>query len=455
MLSLSVYGEQPFDSATVTQPQRSFTEEFTRLASVNVVSNLLVPLAGLLDLAFLGHLSEIRHLAGVALATVLFNYIYWSFGFLRMGTTGITAQAVGRQETDEVLLIGLRHGLIAVTIGGLILLLQWPLKVIGFWLLSATPEIKASGEAFYDALIWGAPAALLGFVLIGWFLGRAQAGKVLILTAVASRSNIILDYWLIVQCGWGSAGAGLATAISQTLVALVGLGLIMREVNLITLRAIAPRLWEPSALKGLFRLNGEIFLRTLALVTTFSLFTSLSSGFGAAVLASNTLLLQAITVAAYFIDGLAFATESMAGLLYGQGGRGLKQLLRLSGGASLGLGLLFGLLCITQSQLLFGRLTNHADLLALVQRSVIWLLPILGFGSLAYMLDGYFLGLAQGRILRQSSVAAALVGFGPMAWLAWHLQNLDLLWLALTLFMLMRALTLGLQVPGTLKSRLK
>jgi len=435
----------------LTKPQRSLTEDFIRLAAVNVVSNLLVPLAGLLDLAFLGHLSEIRHLAGVALATVLFNYIYWSFGFLRMGTTGITAQAVGREDSDEVLLIGVRHGLIAIMIGLVILLVRWPLKGIGFWLLSATPEVKASGEAFYDALIWGAPAALLGFVLIGWFLGRAQGGKVLILTAVSSSANVILDYWLIVRCGWGSAGAGMATAISQTLMAGVGLGLIMGEMNRTALGAIAPRLWERSALKGLFLLNGEIFLRTLALVTTFSLFTSLSAGFGVAVLASNTLLLQAITVAAYFIDGLAFATESMAGILYGQGGRGLKQLLHLSGGASLGLGLLFGLLCITQSQVLFGRLTNHADLLALVQRSVIWLLPVLGFGSLAYMLDGYFLGLAQGRILRQSSVAAALLGFGPMAFVAWRLQNLDLLWLALTGFMLMRALTLGLQVSRTLK----
>jgi MATE family multidrug resistance protein len=424
-----------------------------------VLSNLLVPLAGLIDIAFLGHLSEVRHLAGVALATVLFNYIYWSFGFLRMGTTGITAQAMGREEPDEVLLIGLRHGMIALLIGLGILLLQWPLKVVGFWLLSASPEVKRSGEAFYDALIWGAPATLLGFVLIGWFLGRAEGGKVLVLTAVSSSTNVILDYWLIVRLGWGSAGAGAATAISQYLVVLVGMGLLLRELRPAHWRGMSrrgwdrlwDRLWDRVALRQLLRLNGEIFLRTLTLVTTFALFTNLSSGFGTNVLAANTLLLQAITFAAYFIDGLAFATESLAGLLSGRGRGGLQQLLWLAGSLSLGLGLLFGCLYISQSALLFGRLTRHAELLSLVQRYVIWLLPILGFGSIAYMLDGYFLGLAQGRILRQSSILATLLGFVPAAVLAWHLHNLDLLWLALTLFMLMRALTLGLNLAGTLR----
>jgi multidrug resistance protein, MATE family len=245
-------------SRSATEP---VPEQFARLAAINILSNLLVPLAGLIDLAFLGHLSEIRHLAGVALATVLFNYIYWSFGFLRMGTTGITAQAVGRGDADEVLLIGLRHGLIALLIGWLILLLQWPLKTAGFWLLSATPEVKAAGVAFYDALIWGAPAALLGFVLIGWFLGQAEGSKVLLLTAVSSSANVVLDYWLIVERGWGSAGAGAATAISQYLVVIVGLGLVMREVKLERLLGIAPQLWELAALRKLFSLNGEIFLR--------------------------------------------------------------------------------------------------------------------------------------------------------------------------------------------------
>ena len=130
-------------------------QRFWRLALVNVVSNLMVPLASLIDVAFLGHLAEIRHLGGVAIATVLFNYIYWSFGFLRMGTTGITAQATGKGDRQEVILILLRNGLIAISIGTIVLFLQQPLRELGFTLLRATPEVLASGKAYYNALIWG------------------------------------------------------------------------------------------------------------------------------------------------------------------------------------------------------------------------------------------------------------------------------------------------------------
>ena len=144
---------------------------FWRLAGVNILANLMVPLASLVDVGFLGHLAEIRHLAGVALATVLFNYIYWTFGFLRMGTTGTTAQASGQSDRQTVIVIWLRNSAIALTIGLLILILQQPLQQIGFTLLSATPEVLDSAQAYYNALIWGAPATLLNFVLLGWFLG--------------------------------------------------------------------------------------------------------------------------------------------------------------------------------------------------------------------------------------------------------------------------------------------
>ncbi|MGB8698607.1 MAG: MATE family efflux transporter, partial [Thermosynechococcaceae cyanobacterium] len=179
--------------------------QFFRLAIINILSNLMGPLAGLMDIAFLGHLSDIRHLAGVALATVLFNYLYWTFGFLRMGTTGMTAQAAGRQDADAVLLVGLRNGAIALGIGMGIVLLQTPLRLAGFALLSAAPDVKAAGQAFFDALIWGAPATLLNYVLMGWYLGRSQSSKVLLLSAVVNLTNVGLDYWFIVHWGWESA----------------------------------------------------------------------------------------------------------------------------------------------------------------------------------------------------------------------------------------------------------
>lgn len=421
-----------------------------KLALVNILSNLMIPLAGLCDTAFLGHLADIRYLAGVALATVLFNWIYWTFGFLRMGTTGTTAQAAGQGSSDQVLLILLRHSLMALSLGGFVLLCQIPLREIGFTLLHATPEVKASGQAYYNALIWGAPATLLNLVLMGWFLGRQQGAKVLLLSGVNNGTNIALNYLLIVQWGWASFGAGCATAISQYLMTIIGLILVYQEGWFRKSKAIASQILDPIALQATLSLNGDITIRTFAIVLTFSCFTNLSATMGTQVLATNTLLLQAITLTSYFIDGLAFATESLAGSFRGQAQHHLLfPLLKVAGGISLALGLTFASIYVLLPQTVFSLLTNHPEVIIQVNQSVLWLVPVLGFGAIAYFLDGYFLGLTEGRILRNSMVLSA-IAFAPLAVLAWYWQNVQMLWFAMTCFMAARALTLGLQVPKTI-----
>jgi len=427
-----------------------FLPEFFRLASINILSNLMVPLAGLIDVAFLGHLADIRHLAGVALATVLFNYIYWTFGFLRMGTTGSIAQAVGRDDHTEILIIGLRNSILAVFLGLVILLFQHPLREIGFALLSATPEVKSAGRLFFDALIWGAPATLINFVIFGWFLGSGMGKQVLLLSIVGNGANILLDYVLIVKYGWESVGAGVATAASQYMMATIGLFLIYRSISQSQgrdVRLLLQSAIDPQALKAVFGLNSDILIRTLALISTFAIFTNISSAFGTVVLASNTLLLQIVTLAAYFIDGLAFATESFAGLFYGKGEADrLPPLVWASGSASLICGLSIGMIVAIFPTPIFSLLTRHSEVVLNSSAYVLWLIPVIGFGSIAYMLDGYFLGLTAGSILRKSTLIAALVGFTPLAILAWQSQNNHLLWLALTAFMLARSTTLGLKL---------
>jgi MATE family multidrug resistance protein len=437
---------------TIWGERFEFGDRFFRLAAINVLSNLMVPLAGLIDTAFLGHLDDIRHLAGVALATILFNYLYWTFGFLRMGTTGTTAQAIGRGDEGEVWLTGLRNGAIALTVGLLILALHQPLRELGFWILQAAPEVKQAGRDYFNAQIWGAPATLLDFVLVGWFLGRGRGRAVLVLSLVNNSTNVLLNYWLIVRLGWASYGAGAATALSQYAMLLAGIVFVAREWNWGQIRAIGPRLLDPTALKAAFWLNSNIVIRTFALVTTFSLFTNLSSIMGTVTLAANTLMLQVITFAAYFIDGIAFATENFAGLFWGQGERRkLVALTQLAGSSSLVLGVAIAALFIAVPRPLFGLLTRHDPVIDTVAASVFWLIPVLGFGSIAYMLDGYFLGLTAGNILRNSSLIATLVGFVPLAAIAYYYQSPTLLWLALSSFMAARSLTLGSQLPATLR----
>nr|WP_277881236.1 guanitoxin biosynthesis MATE family efflux transporter GntT [Leptolyngbya sp. FACHB-321] len=422
----------------------TFLRQFLKLTAINILSNVMVPIAGLLSVAFLGHLADIRHLAGVALATVVFNYLYWTFGFLRMSTTGMTAQAIGRGDEEEAFLIGLRHGILALLLGVAIVILQVPLRQIGFAMLSATTEVATAGEAFYNTLIWGAPATLINFVIIGWLLGRSQSDRVLILAAVNSGANVALDYWFIVRLDWASAGAGLATALSQYLMLLVGLVMLIQEVQPKQMRVNTQQLWDASALTTVWVLNRDILIRTFALISTFAVFTNLGSAFGTVPLTANALLMQVVTLAAYFIDGIAFATESLAGLFWGQGNvRQLKQLVLIAGGLSLCIGVLFAIAVVGYPDPLFGRLTSHIQVLHYLKQYVAWLLPVLGFGSLAYMFDGYFLGLTEGRILRQATLQAVLLGFMPSAIVAWYRHNNHWLWLALTLFMAVRALALG------------
>ena len=420
-------------------------QRFFRLAAVNILSNLMVPLAGAIDTAFLGHLADIRYLAGVALATVLFNYIYWTFGFLRMGITGMTAQAQGRGDEREVALTLLRYGMVALTIGLLILLLQQPLRELGFWLLQAQPDVLTAGRDYYNALIWGAPATLLNFTILGWFLGRGAGKQVLILSVVAKGANIALDYLFIVRWGWASSGAGAATALSQYLNLLVGLLLVWRSLEYFP--TLNKQLLDRYQFTAIFQLNRDITIRTLALVSTFALFTNFSSAISTNTLATNTLLLQVVTFSAYFIDGIAFATESIVGNLQGQQEYAqLRQILQLAAVSSLSVGIAIACLFCLAPKILFGILTSHESVITQVTEYVWWLLPILTTGAIAYMLDGYFLGLTQGKILRNSSLVAAGIGFLPLGIIASLGQNNHLLWLALSSFMATRAITLVLKL---------
>ncbi len=424
----------------------SFTVKFLKLSAANVLSNLMVPLASLIDTAFLGHLSEIHHLGGVALATILFNYLYWSFGFLRMGTTGLTAQAMGRGEVEELWLLLGRSGGIAIAIGTAILLLQWPIQELGFALLNATTSVQASGIAFFQGRIWGAPAVLLNFALLGWFLGQGQGRRVLVLAAIANGSNILLDYLFVVRFSWASFGAGLATALSQYLSLVIGLGFVLqqwRNPPIQSWLAIHNKLWHWPALRALFALNRDILIRTFALVTAFSLFTNFSSGFGETVLAANTLLLQVISMAAYFIDGFAFTAETFAGqFATDPTPQRRRQLLQLGLGLSLFCGLGIGLLFQGMPGL-FMLLTHHQSVLDSIRQYSVWLVPVLSIGSMAYLLDGYFLGLTAGSLLRNASLISTGVFFLPLGMAAVQQNSPALLWLAMSSLMIGRVLTLG------------
>ena len=433
--------------------QYDFLPRFYRLTIVNVLSNIMVPLSGLSSVAFLGHLTDIHSLAGVALGSILFNLIYFSLEFLRMGTTGVTAQAVGGDDREAMLLVGLRNGLIALGLGLALLILHDPVREVGFALLNAEPEVKASGIAYFDARIAGMPAALLNFVLIGWLVGREKNNKVLVLSIVGNAANVILNYLLIIQWGWDSTGAGISEAFSQYLMLFVGLVLAIPGIQWQEIQAVAPQLRDLSAFKTTFALNRDILTRTLTEVATFTIFGNLSATMGTVLFTQNTLLMQIGQMSVYFTNGLGYAVETLAGNFKGQGEKEkFIPLVRVSVASSLVVGLSFAAACVFFPQNIFGLLTNHTEITSHIETYAWGLIFLLAFASASTMLEGYFLGLAQGDIIRNVSLIASVVGFAPSATAAWYFHNNHILWLSVSLFLFAKTALLGVYLTKSLSS---
>ncbi|MDX1388193.1 MAG: MATE family efflux transporter [Acidobacteriota bacterium] len=417
------------------------SKRFFQLTALNILTNLTVPLVGLVDTVMLGHLEDIRFLAGVALATVLFDYLYWSFGFLRMGSTGTTAQAFGREDTPEVYRVLYRFALVAVGVGLLLLVLQRPLEELGFLLLSGDPGVEGAGREYYTARIWGAPATLCNYVFLGWFLGRAESRHALVMTIAGNLANVVLNYVFIIRLQMAALGAGLATTLSQYLMLVVAVTLFLGLGRPARFRWA--EVLDRERLKMLFRLNLDIMIRTFFLQTAFAVFINLSSLMGTAVLAANAIVLRLLHVAAYFIDGAAFASESLAGIFKGRRDpESFRRLVRLSLASGLGFAVALLIVLLPLPRLWYGLLTSHADIVDLAARYTYWLIPVLVFGSFAYMYDGIFLGLTAGRPLRNAMLVSTLLVFVPIALVGYALGNVHLLWAAMTMFMAVRAATL-------------
>jgi MATE family multidrug resistance protein len=415
----------------------------------------MVPLAGLVDIAFLGHLTDIRHLAGVILATILFDYLYRVLKFMRSSTNAITAQAVGKDDDKAVILAGLRSGLIALFVGLIILLLQYPLQKIGFLILTGSSDIEAAGVDYFYARIWGAPAVLLNFVLFGWFLGREMNWVMLLMSIVGNASNVLLDYLMIFKWGWASTGAGLATALSQYLALIVGLIWMVFTIPWQAVPAAIQELFDRVALQETFALKGNILIRFLVLVSVYSIFTNLSATMGTTVLAQNGLLLQIALLSQFTINGVGMTMQTMAGNFKSKGNtQQMLPLLIVSLLTSVVIALGFAGTTILFPDQVFGLLTNHTELNQDINRYTIWLLPISVITGITFILEGYFIGLKEGEILRNTVLLSFVVAFIPLVITAWYFHNNHLLWSTLLSYMTSNMILLALSVPRTLTTKI-
>lgn len=413
---------------------------------------MMVPLAGLVDTAFLGHLADIRHLAGVILASILFDYLYRVLKFLRSSTNALTAQATGENDSQAILLAGLRSGLIALAIGLAIILLQYPIQQVGFAILGGSQEVESSGLEYFYGRIWGAPAVLINFVLIGWFLGREMNQVVLLLALIGNGANVLLDYLMIFQWGWASAGAGWATALSQYLAMVTGLVVAALTTSRQDFWRALPHLRDWPALREAVALKGNLLVRFLALISTYAIFTNLSSNLGTITLAQNGLLLQIALLSQFTIQGVGLTTQTLTGNFKAKGEvEYILPLLLVSLATTLPIALGFAGVTVLFPQTVFGLLTSHGEVSGQITDYSFWLVPLLQLTAVAFMLEGYFIGMKEGTILRNMVLLAFGVGFLPLALSATYLHSNHLLWLSLLGYMATLAIGLAAYIPGRLK----
>ncbi len=416
------------------------------LALPIIVANSATPLLALSDIAVIGHFGNVADLGAVALGSLILNFLFWGFGFLRMGTSGFVAQALGRRDALEVVATLARALLLAALIGLVLIALQWPLAEAAFRLLGGSAAVEAIAREFFAIRIWGAPAALGLYVLMGYLIGSGRSRALLALQLLLNGANLLLDWLFAGALGWGAAGIALGTTLAEWLTLAVAGAVCWRQLRG-DVAAVRSRLGAAvrsgERLRALLAANVDILIRTLALLAGFALFADRGARFGDEVLAGNHLLLQLISFSAFFLDGFAYVTEALAGRAFGANDRRQFQLVvRRTTLLAAVAALLLALLIAALGPQIVALLT----VLEPVRQAATDYLPfaagyvLLSFA--AFQLDGIFIGTTQTRALRNGALLSIAVFVAALLPLTRH-GNAGL-WSAFLLFVVARAIALGL-----------
>ncbi|HIG37639.1 MAG TPA: MATE family efflux transporter [Oceanospirillaceae bacterium] len=421
------------------QPRSQHMRQLWYLAWPLILSNISVPLLGLVDAAIMGHLDAPQYLGAVALGATLLSFIYWAFGFLRMGTVGLTSQAQGAGDTQALMRLFIMSSLLALLIGCCIVVLQSWLIPLGVQLMGASAAVSALANEYLSIRIYSAPAVLITYVCLGWLLGRQDSRSPLILLVVTNLSNIAFNLVFVMVYDMTSAGVALGSLLADYCGLVLALVLVWRHLKQLDQRFSFNIEAFATLAKKLAKLNSYLFVRTLMLLFAFAFITSQSARMGDDVLAANTLLLQYVALLAYALDGFAFAVEAASGEAIGA--RQKQRFYQLCNGAAV-YSLLVALLATMGFWLLSGYfidgLTNIESVRQIAREHAIWVtwVPLVSVWS--YLFDGIFVGATQAKAMFYS-VLASLVALLPLWYLLLPWGN-DGLWWAFLGFCAVRAL---------------
>jgi len=419
--------------------------EILKLALPNIVSNLTVPLIGVVDTALMGHEGTTEHLGAIALGTMIFNFLYWAFGFLRMGTTGLTAQAYGEDNQRETMNLLGRGVLTALTAGLLLFILQTPIMHIAFRLIDGNREVEQLAREYFRIRIYAAPATIGLYVFYGWFMGMQNARYLLTVSVFANSINILASLVLVYGYGMASSGIALGTVIAQSAGLLLAVGLFLKRYRHF-LRYLEKRaLVKLQAIKRFFAVNFDIFIRTLCLIFTFSFFTAKSAAMGETILAVNQIYLQFIYILAYGIDGFAFASESLVGKYTGRKHKpSLQKAVRYSFYWGMGLAFAVSLIYGFFGPQMLHMFTDKASIYRAALPFLPWLVIAPLLNTPGFIWDGVYIGATQSKPMRNTLLVATFLVFLPVYFIARLKLDNHGLWLAFSAFMVTRGLMLGL-----------
>ncbi len=416
------------------------------------LSNATVPLIGFIDTAVIGQLGAAHLMGGVAIGAVIFNMLYWTFSFLRMGTTGLTAQALGAGQGREIAGHLLRALVLAVGIGAGLVVAQGMVKGLAFWLTGGSEKVLAAASTYYDIRIWAAPAGLVNFALLGWYIGLGRAGVAFALQLFLNLLNIGLALVLGLWLGLGVAGVAWAAVIAEYAAAVAGLGVAVAIAGRLGARAPISDSIDWRKTRRALSINGDLLVRSLTGYAALIVFTSEGAKAGDVTLAANALLYSIMMIAIYLIDGFAFAAEALVGRAVGAQDRGAfdRSVLLSTFWAAIFAGLCALVIWfIGPATIAFSAKSEAVQAAALIYLPWVALSPLLGVWI--FQLDGIFTGATRTRDMRNMMVVSILVYL-----LAYHLLAKSFgnhgLWASFMLLFVVRALTLGSRYPAMVRS---
>lgn len=422
-----------------------------KIALPAIVSNITVPLLGLVDTAIVGHMDSAAYIGAIAVGGVIFNIVYWLFTFLRMGTSGITAQDLGAGNTAEITNTLYRSCLLALAIGVLLIALQWPIFHVALRLMNPTLEVMARARTYLYICIWGAVAVQLLYALNGWFVGMQNTRIPMVVAIVQNVVNIPLSLLLVFGFGMGIAGVALGTVLAQYIGLLTAVLMLRAKYREFLTPIVWRNVMQRAALVRFLNVNRDIMLRMVCLIAVTTWFTAAGSRQGDLILAANAILFQLFYLFSFFFDGFANAAEAMCGKY--KGARDVERFaltvkrVFLCGGVLVAL---FTAGYVVGEDLILGLLTDNQLVLDTARDYFQWLLLVPVCGIMAFVWDGVFIGVTSTRRLLLSMFVGTVVFFAAYLWLFSAYGN-DGLWISFLLYLLARGVTLSVVFPKVVR----